>query len=233
MKRFIVVLAAFLFTGLIGCGVPAFAQVPSPGTYEMEWSNLSTLFIVDLTTGVRTVEIVQGAPIPNYTLTMRDASTSEDLWYITAAGAVTSPQQDATGVAYPVNPLADGTFSGFYMQVEHGSRASEDFMSVGRRVAVAPPPPPPSTVKVFITSPTSGTTFTSRGWFTIWVEGTSSGSITYTLVTNGMERAKTVTTSRGPVSLSAILPTGSYPATVRVVDASGKTGSSTVTITAK
>jgi hypothetical protein len=233
MKRSVFILAVFLFTGLIVCAAPAFAQAPSPGQYEMEWSNLSTLFIIDLTTGVRIVEVVQGAPIPDYTVTIRDASTLQDLWYVTAAGHVASPQPDAAGAVYTFNPLADGTFGGFYMQVEHGSRGSEDFMSVGRRVVVAPPPPSTSTVKVFITSPASGATLTGRAWFTIWVEGTGPGSITYTLLTDGTERAKTVTTSRGPVSLSAILPIGSYPATVRVVDASGKTASSTVTITVK
>jgi Domain of unknown function (DUF1929)/Bacterial Ig domain len=100
----------------------------------------------------------------------------------------------------------------------------------------APPPPPPpatGTLGVFITQPSNGATVTGTSWVTLWLEGSSGTSNTYTLTVAGRSVATTTTSSKGPVSMpwdSTTVPSGPQTLTATARDATGNTGSGSISI---
>jgi hypothetical protein len=60
---------------------------------------------------------------------------------------------------------------------------------------------PSSSLSIAITQPRTDTTVRGTVWFTIWVNGSSGGSKTYTLTDGGRTLNSTTTTSAGPVSI--------------------------------
>ncbi|HEY3101009.1 MAG TPA: Ig-like domain-containing protein [Methylomirabilota bacterium] len=100
---------------------------------------------------------------------------------------------------------------------------------------VAPQPPPTTgTLKVFITQPANGGTVTGTVWPTLWVEGQSGTSNTFTISTNGQVVGSQVTSSRGPVSIPWITTgtaNGVTSLTATVRDAAGNAGSTTISVT--
>jgi hypothetical protein len=98
----------------------------------------------------------------------------------------------------------------------------------------APPPPSSGTLKVFITQPANGTTVTGTVWPTLWVEGQSGTSNTFTISANGRVIGSQVTSSRGPVSIPWITggtANGATSLTATVRDAAGNTGTATISLT--
>jgi hypothetical protein len=98
----------------------------------------------------------------------------------------------------------------------------------------APPPPSTGTLQVYITQPANGATVSGVSWVTLWLEGSSGTSNTYTLTVAGLEVAATPTSSRGPVSLAwdtTAVPNGAQTLTASARDATGNTGSSSIAIT--
>ena len=96
-----------------------------------------------------------------------------------------------------------------------------------------PPPPSTGTLRVFITQPTGGTSVRGTTWAVMWVEGQSGSSNTFQLFANGRLVASQVTASRGPVSLpwvTSSTPNGSVTLQGTVRDATGKTGSTSVSV---
>jgi hypothetical protein len=114
--------------------------------------------------------------------------------------------------------------------------------SVSRSVGVTvsngapPPPPPPSTgtLKVFITSPSSGATVSGTSWVTLWLNGASGTSNTYTLTVAGQTVATTTTASTGPVSMpwsTLAVADGAQTLTASARDATSNTGATSIAIT--
>jgi hypothetical protein len=97
-----------------------------------------------------------------------------------------------------------------------------------------PPPPPPSPVKVFITSPKAGSTVSGTVWVVIWAEGTTGSSNTFTLKVDGQEIGRqNAGSSRGPVTIPWNTkggPNGTHTLQATVVDASGATGSTSMSV---
>ncbi|HEV8584337.1 MAG TPA: Ig-like domain-containing protein [Methylomirabilota bacterium] len=109
-------------------------------------------------------------------------------------------------------------------------------VTVSNTVTPPPPPPPTGTLKVYITQPASGATVSGTAWTTLWVEGTSGTSNTFTLSANGTVIATQVTGSRGPVTMAWVTSgTANGPAalTATVRDAAGNTGSLTINVTVR
>ena len=93
------------------------------------------------------------------------------------------------------------------------------------------PPPATGTIKVYITQPTGGTVSGTQ-WVVIWLDNAAAGNKTYTFSANGTTVA-TGTTSDRPASLpwnTASGPNGTTTLTVNVKDASGNTGSGSVSV---
>lgn len=96
-----------------------------------------------------------------------------------------------------------------------------------------PPPPPPTTLKVFITQPKAPATVRGTVWVVLWVEGTSGASNVFTLSADGKPVASQTTTARGPVSIpwpTTALPNGTHTLTGTVRDATGNTGTTSITV---
>lgn len=87
-------------------------------------------------------------------------------------------------------------------------------------------------IRVFITAPASGAAVRGTVWFTVWIEGATAGSRSYTLAVGGTAVASTSTTSSGPVSLAwptTAAHNGSRTAAVTVRDSAGNTGTASLT----
>ena len=98
------------------------------------------------------------------------------------------------------------------------------------------PPPTTGALKVFVTQPTGGTTVSSTGWATMWLEGSTAPTKTYTLTLGGKAMGSTTTASNGPVSMpfdTKMVVDGTQPLVATVKDSSNSTGGSTVNVTVK
>jgi hypothetical protein len=101
---------------------------------------------------------------------------------------------------------------------------------------VTPAPTPTGTLRVFITQPANGASVSGTVWPTLWVEGQSGASNTFTISANGQIVASQVTSSRGPVSLPWITTAtanGTVTLTATVRDATGNTGATTISVTVR
>jgi large repetitive protein len=104
--------------------------------------------------------------------------------------------------------------------------------------APTPTPPPPSagTLKVAMTQPANGATVSGTVWPTLWVEGQSGTSNTFTIAANGQVMGSQTTSSRGPVSVPWVttsMPNGTTSLTATVRDAAGNTGAVTISVTVR
>ena len=94
-------------------------------------------------------------------------------------------------------------------------------------------PSPTGTLRVFVTQPQNGGTVTGTVWPTLWVEGQSGTSNTFTISVNGQVLGSQVTSSRGPVSIPWITTgtaNGAVSLSATVRDATGNTGSTTISV---
>jgi hypothetical protein len=242
--------AALAFALVVLSTVPGLTQNLSPvGRYNMEWAQMDKGLVVDLTSGTRLVEVV-GRDLtdpPEWSFKMRDATTLEHLWFLRSLG---DDQFEAWtgdfGIGVFVGPVVGQGMQGFYLEAEVGSGHNPGtFLAVGRRISTsqpgpapsppAPSPPPTSSpgsgsVTVSVTAPRSNATVTGTGWTTVWMEGsTSSASNTFILFVDGAEQGRTVTNSRGPVSVAwntRAVSNGSHVLTVRGTDSQARTGTS-------
>jgi len=87
---------------------------------------------------------------------------------------------------------------------------------------------------VAITQPKVATTVRGTAWAVLWVEGQTGTSNTFSLFADGKLVSSQVTASRGPISLPWITtssPNGQVTLQGTVTDATGKTGTTSVTVT--
>lgn len=181
-----------------------------------------------LTTSQQVVQIAPGPEPGWWTVT---GLTSNTL-LVMPDGTIQSPAHEAGTLTWFATLSSTGVLDpqgAFDLYLEGISTTAQwQILAAGLKTVV--PPPTSSAVKVIITS---NTVSAGRAWLTVWIEGVTGGTNTYTLLTANTEQAKAVTTSRGPVSLSALLPVGAHTATVKVANSNGATGSATTTITVR
>jgi hypothetical protein len=94
-------------------------------------------------------------------------------------------------------------------------------------------------LKVFITQPKAGATVSGTAWVTLWVEGTIGTSNVFTLSADGKQiGGQTATSARGPVTFAwptkpvgtTPVPNGTHTLTGTVRDATGNTGTTSITV---
>ena len=144
-----------------------------------------------------------------------------------AAGTATSYAWNTTTAANGVHTLAVTV-----RDAAGGSATTTETVTVANAV----PPPPTGTLKVYITQPTSGGTVSGTVWPTLWIEGQSGSSNTYTISADGQVIASQVTASGGPVSLPWVTtstPNGVVTLSATARDATGNTGTATMTLTVR
>jgi hypothetical protein len=146
--------------------------------------------------------------------------------------------QVSTAASYSWNTtsVANGAHTLTATVTDSGGRTA----SASRTVTVSntAPAPTPSTgsLRVFITQPTGGATVSGTAWVVMWVEGTSGSSNSFTLSVDGVTVGSQTTSARGPVTLPWITrnsSNGSHTLRATVRDATGKTGSTTATVTVR
>jgi hypothetical protein len=99
-------------------------------------------------------------------------------------------------------------------------------------VSNAAPPPPGGTLRVFITSPSSGATVSGTVWVNIWVEGAVTGNNVFTLRAAGTV-VGSATDSGAHVTLpwnTPGTPNGATSLSATVQDASGNSGSASLPV---
>ncbi|HEV8584730.1 MAG TPA: Ig-like domain-containing protein [Methylomirabilota bacterium] len=127
---------------------------------------------------------------------------------------------------------ADGAHTLSATVTDSGGRSASASISVTVS-NTAPPPPSGGTLRVAITQPTNGATVSGVPWAVMWVDGTSGSSNTFTLTLAGRAMGTQTTSSRGPVSMpydTRLVASGPQPLTATVRDATGATGSTTITV---
>jgi hypothetical protein len=200
------------------------SPTPTPGTLTASFTSPAAGATVS---GTSTV----GMSVAGSTAASRTFQLSVD-------GAVVSTQTvSGTTASFPWNTaaLANGahTLSVRVTDTLGGSATASRSVTVSN-TTTTPPPPTTGALRVAITQPRTATTVRGTAWATMWVEGQSGTSNTFSLFANGRLVASQVTASRGPVSLPWITtsgPNGAVTLQGTVRDATGKTGSTTVTVT--
>jgi hypothetical protein len=93
----------------------------------------------------------------------------------------------------------------------------------------------PGTLKVAFTAPARSATVSGTVWFSIWVEGAAIGTNTWTLSDNGARFASPTCgcTHLVPAWDSRAVPNGTHTISVSVKDASGRTGTGSITVLVK
>ena len=95
-------------------------------------------------------------------------------------------------------------------------------------------PPPTEGVKVYITQPRGGASVSGTAWVVLWAEGTSGSSNTFTLSVNGATVGTETSGARGPITIPwRTSGSGTRTLTGTVRDATGKSGSTSMTVTVR
>lgn len=155
----------------------------------------------------------------------------------------TTVSSSAGPISFPIDTrvVADGSRTLTISARDAGGRTGSTSLAVTTKNGIsappggpAPPPPPTGTLKVWITQPSSGAAVTGTSWVTLWLDGASGTSNTYTITVAGLAVATTTTSSRGPVTLgwdTTTVPGGAQTLTASARDAAGHTGASSISIT--
>jgi hypothetical protein len=221
----------------------ASAQPPQPGDYELDWAILHSPVSSDLptleagTVAIRLEDAAGRCPRPTSVFIVLNAPASHIqggtvTWCLTADGAFEES---------PSGPIFSGSWfqyteSHAIIRLEQGSRSNDQVMAVAVREISPPPPPPPGELKVFITQPKAGSTVSGTVWVVMWVEGTSGSSNVFTLSVDGKVIRSETTSSRGPVTIpwftvnNPDAANGTHTLTGSVRDATGKSGSTSITV---
>jgi hypothetical protein len=207
----------------------------------MEWVEYSTGQVHDITTGSRQVEVRPATSAdcpPTSAVVLRDPEAGA-VWCFRADGTI----DESSGAAGDVDvfaPNAAGGFDGFHLEGRRARALAPLFLAIGRRQASAPPapspPPPSSTLRVFMTQPRASATVGGTVWVVLWVEGTSGSANVFTLSADGRQVGSHTTSARGPVSLpwgTTSAANGAHTLTATVRDASGNSGSVSITVVVK
>ncbi len=166
------------------------------------------------------------------TVTMSASGGTAPYTYALALDGTTLVSGAATGYAWNTTATNDASHT-LTLTVQDGAGATA---TASRTVTVANGTQPPSTgtLQVFVTQPRSGTTVSGTAWIVVWLSGAQGTANVYTVDVNGQTVATQTTSSTGPVSLPWVTtgtPNGTQSVRVSARDASGNTGTATVTVT--
>jgi hypothetical protein len=87
-----------------------------------------------------------------------------------------------------------------------------------------------------MTQPTADTTVSNTAWATLWLEGSTAATKTYSLTLGGKAVGSTTTASNGPVSIAyntKLVTDGTQPLTATVTDSANKSGSTSTNVIVK
>jgi hypothetical protein len=172
------------------------------------------------------------------TFTVQNTSTS----VLTGTAGVAAPYTIVSGGSFSLSagasqavvvrfrPTAAGTFAGNVNFTANGDTTPR---AVSGTATGSSPSPPDSTgaLGVFITQPAGGATVGGSGTAVVWVEGTSGSANTFTLGVDGVTKDSRTSAARGPVTLAwTSVPNGTHTLTATVRDATGQTGSTSLTV---
>ena len=198
-------------------------------------------------TGTLQVSITQPAPGATVsgtqwvTLWVDGASGTSNVYTISSGGqvmdTVTNSSRGPVTLAWETGRVGDGaqTLTASVKDATGNTGATTISVTV-KNGTTTPPPPPPSSgaLQLHLTQPPAGATVRGTVWVTLWLDGASPGTNTYTLTVNGTVVATQATSSTGPVSLpwvTSAADNGPRTISAGVRDASGKTGTSAVSVT--
>jgi len=105
--------------------------------------------------------------------------------------------------------------------------------SASKTVTVSNTTTTTGSLAVAITQPTSGATVSGTAWVVMWVNGASGTSNLFTLSVDGVAVATSTVSNTGPVTLpwnTATAVNGNHTITATVRDATGNTGSTSLTV---
>jgi hypothetical protein len=193
--------------------------------WAVVWLNgvKGTANTVTLTLGGRTVGTTTSATVGPISLAYDTKLSADGVQILTATARDASGNTGAWSVS---------------VNVANGATAPPPAPAPAPPPTSPTPPPPPAagTLKVAMTQPANGATVSGTVWPTLWVEGQSGTSNTFTVSANGQVVATQVTSSRGPVSLpwvTTTIPNGTTSLTATVRDAAGNTGTVTINVTVR
>jgi hypothetical protein len=220
---------------------PARADVE---TFQLQWASIDT-YILPVWSNGTTTSPLERWNAPDGSGTGYHLGGKFDLYFYCGPG---NPEQCtvATAFSFPytgsLEVFRDYPMPGdaiFRLEVTYQGHSSGLLIGVGTKEPASPPPPSP--VKVFITQPKAGATVSGTVWVTLWAEGTSGASNVFTLSADGKQVGSQTTSSRGPVTIpwptkpvgATPLPNGSHTLTGTVRDATGNTGTTSITVILK
>ena len=153
---------------------------------------------------------------------------------VVSGGSFSIAPGASRAVVVRFRPTTAGTFAAnatFRIDGETQSRALSGTATGSSTSAPPAAPEPTGSLRVFVTRPRSGATVGGSGTAVLWVEGTSGSSNTFTLSVDGVTTGSQRTSTRGPVTLPwTSIADGTRRLTATVRDASGKTGSTSVSV---
>jgi hypothetical protein len=143
--------------------------------------------------------------------------------------------QVATSASYTWNTtsVANGNHTLAVTVTDSAGRTATSTRTVTVSNAAATPPPAGAAVKVVITQPKGGATVGGTAWIVLWVEGTSGTANAFTLRVGNTTIGSQTTSARGPVAMpwsTRSVANGTHTLTATVRDATGKTGSTTMSV---
>ena len=156
--------------------------------------------------------------------------TAPYTYTLTIDGSQVASSASAT-YSWSTTSVADGSHTLGLTVTDGGGRTATASRAV--TVSNAAPPPPGGTLRVFITSPSSGATVSGTVWVNIWVEGAVTGNHVFTLRAAGTTVGG-ATDSGVHVTLpwnTPGTPNGATSLSATVQDASGNSGSTSIPVT--
>ena len=156
--------------------------------------------------------------------------TAPYIYTLTIDGGQVASSASAT-YSWSTTSIADGSHTLGLTVTDGGGRTATASRAV--TVSNAAPPPPGGTLRVFITSPSSGATVSGTVWVNIWVEGAVTGNHVFTLRAAGTTVGG-ATDSGVHVTLpwnTPGTPNGATSLSATVQDASGNSGSTSIPVT--
>ena len=140
-------------------------------------------------------------------------------------------------IAWNTRSVADGSRVLTASVRDAAGKTGSRSVTVTVRNGTAPPPTAATgTLKVAITSPTSGATVGGTPSVVLWVDGTSGSANTFTLSVDGTTIGMQTIPQRGPVTVpwtTRSVANGAHTLTATVRDATGNTGRTSFTVTVR
>ena len=178
----------------------------------------------------------------NWAITWVTGATGTRTYTLTAGGKTvgSGTASNTTGPAsipWDTRQVADGTQTLTVSVRDSAGKTGSINVSVTVRnnaAAPAPTPTPVGSLQVAITQPTGGSTVSGTAWVVMWVNGASGTSNVFTLSVDGTTVGTSTVANGGPVTLPWVTSTpgnGSHAVKATVRDATGNTGSTSVTVT--